>query len=516
MCTPLRRLGLVAIIAGLAACGGGGDGGGAVFVNAPDTSRGSLVISPPVRESSLSATELKVLLDLTSSGKALVQVGGVPKCGIDVRSLEYRTVGGRGEPTTASGALMLPTGGDPACTGARPIVLYGHGTSELRDFDMARLTDTGQAAAGESAVVAALFAAQGYIVVAPNYAGYDNSPLPYHPYLNGEQQGKDMADALSAARKSLPGLALWNGQILVTGYSQGGYAALAAHRELQAAGVTVTASAPLSAPSAISLLVDYSFSGWPALGATVFTPLITTSWQRQFGDIYSATGDIYEAQYATGIDTLLPGAASTDQLYATGKLPPLALYPANATPGPISPDLAIFYGPNNLIRQSYLTQVANDVLANPCPGNALPASNASLATTTPLNCKPLLGFRRAAVTNDLRNWLPARPVMMCGGAQDPAINFVSTLATAGYFRARGMPASALTVLDLEQLGAPGDPFAAFRVGFAAAKANLAANTPGSAADKALAVTRSYHGSLVPPFCAVAARAFFEAVVAAGL
>ena len=27
-----------------------------------------------------------------------------------------------------------------------------------------------------------MFAAQGYIVVAPNYAGYDISTLGYHPY----------------------------------------------------------------------------------------------------------------------------------------------------------------------------------------------------------------------------------------------------------------------------------------------------------------------------------------------
>ena len=95
-----------------------------------------------------------------------------------------------------------------------------------------------------------MFAAQGFIVVAPNYAGYDKSTLPYHPYLNGDQQGKDMVDALTAARKTFPLIdASDAGSLFVTGYSQGGYVALAAHRELQATGTTVTASAPLSAPA---------------------------------------------------------------------------------------------------------------------------------------------------------------------------------------------------------------------------------------------------------------------------
>src|SRR5207245_3206842 len=129
---------------------------------------------------------------------------------------------------------------------------------------------------------------------------------------------------------------------------------------------------------------------WPAPGSTLFTPLLSTSWQKQFGDVYTATGDVYEAQYANGIDTLLPSLTPISTLFATGKLPPLALYPANAVPGPVDPSLSIFYGPNNLIRQSYLTQAANDLLATPCPGNALPATSSSVNTTSPLNCNPLL------------------------------------------------------------------------------------------------------------------------------
>ena len=91
-------------------------------------------------------------------------------------------------------------------------------------------------------------AAQGFIVVAPNYAGYDVSSLPYHPYLNGAQQSGDMMDALSAARTALPttfaSSTSDNGQLLVTGYSQGGYVALRTVQALQAAGQTVTAAAP--------------------------------------------------------------------------------------------------------------------------------------------------------------------------------------------------------------------------------------------------------------------------------
>ncbi|MDM0014075.1 prolyl oligopeptidase family serine peptidase [Variovorax sp. J22P168] len=500
----------------LSACGGGGGGSSFNLPVTADTGRGSVVTIPPERIQRITASEFSTLLQANSQGKALRQVAGDPKCGVDVRYLEYRTVGGQNEATTATAAIMVPSGTDAACNGPRPVVLYAHGTNAARDYNIARWTDPNQPASAEGVIVAAMFAAQGYIVVAPNYAGYDKSPLPYHPYLNGTQQGKDAVDALTAARRTFPLIETQDaGSLFVTGYSQGGYVALAAHRELQATSQTVTASAPLSAPGAISLLADYSFSGWPALGATLFTPMLSTSWQKQFGNVYTATGDIYEAQYATGIDTLLPTTLTpTTALYTTGKLPPLALYPPNAVPGPVSPSLALFYAPNNLVRQSYLTQAFNDIQANPCPGNALPVSAASLSTTSPLGCQPLLGFRKAAVANDQRSWLPTRPMLMCGGANDPTVNFASTRATSGYYRARGMPASALTVVDLEDVAAT-DAYSTARAGFAQAKINTANAAGTDPTQQAQAVVQAYHGTLVPPFCMAAARGFFAGVLAAG-
>lgn len=521
---PTRKTAALTALAGatlllLAACGGGGGGGGiGVGVGVPppatDDGRGSVVTNPPEQTAKLTADQFTASLQASDQGKALLQVSGTPKCGIDLRYLEYRTIGAKSEATNATAAIMVPTGSDVACGGQRPVVLYAHGTTAAKAYNLAKWTDSTQAAAGEGLMVAAMFAAQGYIVVAPNYAGYDKSTLPYHPYLNGDQQGKDMVDALTAARKTFSGIGANDaGSLFITGYSQGGYVAMAAHREMQATGKTVTASAPLSAPSAISLLTDYTYQGWPALGATLFVPLLSTSWQQQFGNVYSSTSDVYEAQYATGIDTLLP-SLTPSTLFTSGKLPQLALFPANATPGPVSPSLSIFYGANNLIKQSFLTQAAGDIQATPCPGNALPATSASLSTASPLDCKPSTGFRKAALANDLRNWTPTRPMLMCGGANDPTVNFVSTRATSGYFRAKGVPAAALAVVDLEDSAAI-DAYSTARAGFAQAKALLAQNTTGSASDKAQAVTLAYHGTLAPPFCLASARGFFQGVLAAG-
>src|SRR5439155_142236 len=80
----------------------------------------------------------------------------------------------RGEATTASAALMIPSGSHPRCQGPRPIALYAHGKRTLKSFNIADLTSQSNE---EGLALATVGPARGYIVVAPNYAGYDTSSL---------------------------------------------------------------------------------------------------------------------------------------------------------------------------------------------------------------------------------------------------------------------------------------------------------------------------------------------------
>ncbi len=161
------------------------------------TTRGTLQETPPLRIASLDAATLKADLAVTSSGAQLLQVTGTPTCGVDFYYLKFWTVGGAGETTLSTGAMMVPTGGAPTCSGPRPIVLFAHATETNKLLNLANIADPTNT---EGALIAAMFAAQGYIVVAPNYAGYDISTLGYHPFLNATQQSGEMIDILTAAR----------------------------------------------------------------------------------------------------------------------------------------------------------------------------------------------------------------------------------------------------------------------------------------------------------------------------
>jgi hypothetical protein len=299
-----------------------------------------------------------------------------------------------------------------------------------------------------------------------------------------DQQAKDMVDALTAARKGFTAVgAKANAKLFVSGYSQGGFVSMATQRALQLAGTPVTAAAHMSGPYAVSAFGDAVFAGNVNLGATIFAPLLITSLQRTYGNIYSTPADMYEAAYAPHIETLLPSRTPQNELFATGKLPPTAYFAADSLPKPAG--FETFFGAGNLIKTSYRNGYLADLAANPAA--------------------PKHPLRVAATKNDplKQNWTPNRPMMMCGGNADPTVFYaLNTLGAQAYFAGRGVPAQAVTVLDVDSAptGAT-DPFAAAKVGFSQAKA-------AAAAGGASAVLQAYHGSLVPPFCNAAARGYF--------
>jgi len=503
-----RRMALLAM-AVLAGCGGS-DGSGPI-VNSDTQTRGTLVASPPNRvpipqtdgtyAATLPPAQFAQMLEAVQPG--LTKITGTPKCAISLYYMKYVTTGGAGEATDATGAIMVPSGVDPACSGPRPVVLYGHGTAVEKAFNMANIREN-----PEAALVAATFAAQGFIVVAPNYAGYDVSSLTYHPYLNAEQQANDMVDAMRAAKKAFPAIgAQDSGKLVVTGYSQGGYVALAAQRAMQTAYASefkVNALAGMSGPYALTLFADVTMAGSPPLGGTIVVPLLLTSWQKSYGGMYSSTSEVYEAQYATGIESLLPGTLTVPQLFASGKLPQSALFAADSLPGPSSPAFAAFFGNGNLLKSSFRTTYLADAQQNPC----------NTAEGALISCNPANPLRKAALKNDLRTYVPTTPTLLCGGNADPEVFYSNTQAMQTFFLSKGMPAAALTVVDVDSspTGVT-DPFATLKVGFSLAKA-ATAHAAAANADPDQAVATDYHGVLVPPFCMAAARGFFQNVLTA--
>jgi poly(3-hydroxybutyrate) depolymerase len=499
----------------LAACQNG-NGGNPMSVGPATPQRGSLIQSPVQKVGSYSVDDLLAMLGVSELGKTLLQLTYSPLCTISVYHMEYETVDPAGNLTPASGALMVPSG-TGTCQGGRPIVLYAHGTVTDRDYNIAEL---GASDNDQGLLLAAVFAAEGYIVVAPNYVGYDTSTLGFHPYLDADQQSADMIDALTAARSALPASAAPSttdgGKLFITGYSQGGFVAMATQRAMQAAGMTVTAAAPLSGPYALSAFADAVVEGEVSVSSPENFVMLVTSYQDVYGNIYTATTDMFNAPYAAGIATLLPSTTPLGDLESAGKIPTSELFsstppavsyasltPATA-PANLAPAFALGFGPDYLIINSYRLSYLEDAQSSPDGGfpiltNGLPPAN------------PQNGLRQDLKTNDLRTWAPAAPVLLCAGNSDPTVFYLNTELIQGYWAASA-PSAPVTVLDIDSPVTTNDPYAALKHEFVVAKdLVIASAVAGGATDGgALAVLQDYHGGLVPPFCFSAARSFFDA------
>jgi acetyl esterase/lipase len=515
-----------------AACGQSSGGTGTVSTS---MAHGTLAVNPPFRIASLDAATLQGQLAVTASGAQLLEVTGNPICGVDFYHILFWTLGGAGEMTESSGALMVPTGAAPACSGPRPILEYAHGTNTDQALNIADVTNQSNT---EGVLIAAMFAAQGYIVVAPNYAGYDTSTLGYHPFLDAAQQSGEMMDILAAARTALPNTfssaTSDNGQLFITGYSQGGFVAMATLRALQAAGAKPTAAAPMSGPYALEAFGDAVFYGAVNLGSTVFSPMLANSYQHAYGNINSTTTPIFSTTYPNA-ETLLPSVTPIDTLFAEGMLPETALFdsttpvidiPGEAAlsaeltaalsvpPNPALPPSAqtplfqLGFGNPYLITNDYRVSYALDAAQNPDGAVPKPTAGVPLA-----KAKPTQGLRQDFYVNDLRNgnWAPEVPTLLCGGDMDPTVYFTINTQTMAAFWA-ALPPGLVTVLDVS--GTPAGPFAAIQKGFQDSELALLAyyqTAAGGGLSPAAAeqqLVENYHTD-VAPFCSLAARSFFS-------
>jgi hypothetical protein len=485
-------------------------------VSTPNPQPGQLLESPPAMLASYGTADLLSLLGLDSLGQLLLTLNYSPGCTVTVYHIEYATVGAKSEATTASGALMVPAGSASYCQGSRPIVEYAHGTSPDRSYDIAQLTNN--SGSSEGLLLAAVFASEGYIVVAPNYAGYDISTLDYHPYLVGAQQAGDMMNALTAARSALPtigGGVTDSGKLYITGYSQGGYVAMATVRAMQAAGEKVSAAAPMSGPYALAALGDAIFLGQVNGSATLNFAMLTNGYQNAYGNLYSQPSDLFASPYDGTVPGLLPSTTSISQIYSQGLLPQNALFNSAApasqyasitpatTPAGLAVVFALGFGSNYLVTNDYRLGYLQDQQAQPDGG--FPTVTSGVPAAAPGNA-----LRQDLKTNDLRNWSPAAPLLLCGGNRDPEVFFFDTLLMQDYWSANPPPAP-VSVLDVDSSPTANDPYAAEKTGFAAAAdAVQASAVAGGATDGGqTALLTDYHTPLVPPFCLAAAKTFFD-------
>jgi len=147
---------------------------------------------------------------------------------ISIYNVEYNTPC-NAEEFKVSGLFVIPTN----VSAQTPVVVYNHGTIGQGDAPSSSNTSK----FSQEIELCYIFASVlNCVVLIPDYIGYGTSSFIEHPYIHAETLGQtslDMIRAYNDFTKITPGVAAANKNVIIVGYSEGGYTSVALHKKIQ-------------------------------------------------------------------------------------------------------------------------------------------------------------------------------------------------------------------------------------------------------------------------------------------
>ena len=230
-----------------------------------------------------------------------------PAFGIKGYKIVYRTTDNNGKEYNVSGLITVPVPTQQILEGlakegksySMSIVSDQHGTI-FPDYE----APTSAASLTHQPYGAGILfsAVGGFITLQPDYIGFGASKGVPHPYLIEKSSANTVVDMIEAGIKfgndaNLP----LNGQVFLTGYSEGGYVSLAAAKVLEKnPEISVNGVAPLSGPYDLNMIGMGTLSA-PTMARPDFIGGIVYSYSYYF-DI--PLTEMVQEPYATTLPTL--------------------------------------------------------------------------------------------------------------------------------------------------------------------------------------------------------------------
>ncbi len=249
---------------------------------------------------SFSGPELRVLAAFTGFG----QYQDLIEYGLTLYKLTYFTEF-QGNQVEASGVVALPLG-----TEQFPLMLGAHGTITENQRAPSNLNFSQNSASGFE-----LFASFGFVSVIPDYLGFGASSNLVHPYFDYESSAHSSVDMIKATKEFLTELRVaYSNNLFLTGYSQGGYVAVATLKyldenpeELPGTEVVATAAGAGGYNIRQSMEMVLQQATYPApvnLAFLVYAYQQTNGWTRPLTDFF-------QEPFASQIPSLFDGSNST-------------------------------------------------------------------------------------------------------------------------------------------------------------------------------------------------------------
>jgi hypothetical protein len=306
--------------------------------------------------------------------------------GVDAYKVIYNTYDYDSTVKIASGLLAVPNNIHCSFT----LVNYSHGTTSVQEDVPSRLNGEG--------LVGLVAAANGMVMCEPDYFGMGDGVWP-HYYLHAFTQAMTNIDLLRAAREACQDLGIQlNGELYLSGYSQGGFSTMATHQYIETYfpnEFTVTKSFPGAGSYDMSgAMVDLMLSDldYPSPG---YLPFLIFTWNPIY-NIFTNPSDYLKSPYDTVLPSKVNGLLSIGQINS------------------FMPDT-----PKLIFHQHVIDSFANN---------------------------PNHPFRLALKDNDVYEWVPQAPMTMIHCRADRQVPIENTRNAYNYFIQHG--ATQVDTLDL--------------------------------------------------------------------
>jgi pimeloyl-ACP methyl ester carboxylesterase len=221
------------------------------------------------------------------------------KYDVELFKVTYKTTY-KGEVINASGLVILPKTSDEV-----GMVSFQHGTIAAKSE-----APTALPISNGSLILYAALSSAGFITVVPDFIGFGASADKFHPYYVEEATADAVIDNLKAAREwALEKKINFNDRLFLAGYSQGGYATMAAHKRIEEDGLDnfdLIASFPASGGYDVKEMQEYFFSQF-LYDEPYYMAYVALSYQSYYDWDDQSLSDFFNEPYATNIPSLFNG-----------------------------------------------------------------------------------------------------------------------------------------------------------------------------------------------------------------
>ncbi|NQY19883.1 MAG: prolyl oligopeptidase family serine peptidase [Campylobacteraceae bacterium] len=218
--------------------------------------------------------------------------------------IKYKTINQEGNEVLASGVLVLPTPTKAYLLYLKSLgktfsistIVENHGTIFTNaEAPSKSILTVGSASQGTALLMSGL---SGFAVVMPDYLGYGDSNDSYHPYILKKTSARVSIDMLRASVAYMTNNnIIFNGQVYISGYSEGGYVAMAMAKELQenySSSFNVKALAAMAGPYDVKSLADKEIDENKTMVYPAFLAYLSHSYLKAYSGLSFKDSLVYE------------------------------------------------------------------------------------------------------------------------------------------------------------------------------------------------------------------------------